>query len=96
ADPSGSVTILTNRKTAKDIYEKQISDVHDVSRLNPSVTYNSENNSFLIRGLDANRVLTTMDGIIIPWFDDIVRGRGGNTTFDFNALSTFDVIQGSD
>ncbi|CAF25915.1 hypothetical protein Q648_00721 [Bartonella quintana JK 12] len=95
-DPSGSVTILTNRKTAKDIYEKQISDVHDVSRLNPSVTYNSENNSFLIRGLDANRVLTTMDGIVIPWFDDIVRGRGGNTTFDFNALSTFDVIQGSD
>ncbi|WP_375705649.1 TonB-dependent receptor plug domain-containing protein, partial [Bartonella sp. AA86SXKL] len=49
-----------------------------------------------IRGLDANRVLTTMDGIALPWFDDIVRGRGGNTTFDFNALSTFDVIQGSD
>ncbi|ATP12106.1 TonB-dependent receptor [Bartonella henselae] len=93
---SDSITILTNRKTAKDIDEKQISDVHDVSRLNPSVNYNSRNNSFVIRGLDANRVLTTMDGIALPWFDDIVRGRGGNTTFDFNALSTFDVIQGSD
>ncbi|EJF85714.1 TonB-dependent hemoglobin/transferrin/lactoferrin family receptor [Candidatus Bartonella washoeensis] len=95
-DASGSVTILTNRKTAKDINEKQISDVHDISRLDPSVTYNTGKNSFVIRGLDANRVLTTMDGIALPWFDDILRGNGGNTTFDFGALSTFDVIQGSD
>ncbi|WP_345095928.1 TonB-dependent hemoglobin/transferrin/lactoferrin family receptor [Bartonella acomydis] len=95
-DASGSVTILTNRKTARDIDEKQISDVHDVDRLNASVSYNSLNNSFVIRGLNANRVLTTMDGIVLPWFDDILRGNGGNTTFDFSALSTFDIIQGSD
>ncbi|WP_026088252.1 TonB-dependent hemoglobin/transferrin/lactoferrin family receptor [Bartonella rattaustraliani] len=93
---SGSVTILTSRKTAEDINAKQIGDAHDVSRLNPSVTYNTSNSSFVVRGLDANRVLTTMDGISLPWFSDIVRGNGGNTTFDFGALSTFDVIQGSD
>ncbi len=93
---SGSVTILTDRKTAEDIDKKQISDVHDVGRLNPSVSYNSLNNSFGIRGLNANRVLTTMDGIALPWFDDILRGNGGNTTFDFSALSAFDIIQGSD
>lgn len=93
---SGSVTILTSRKTAEDIHAKQIGDAHDVSRLNPSVTYNTSNSSFVLRGLDANRVLTTMDGIVIPWFSDIVRGNSGNTTFDFEALSTLDIIQGSD
>ncbi|MBB5073577.1 hemoglobin/transferrin/lactoferrin receptor protein [Bartonella callosciuri] len=95
-DTSGSVTVLTNRKTAKDISEKQISDAHDVSRLDPSINYNTSNNSFVLRGLDANRVLTTMDGIVLPWVSDIIRGNSGNTTFDFGALSTFDIIQGSD
>ncbi|WP_208437538.1 TonB-dependent hemoglobin/transferrin/lactoferrin family receptor [Bartonella taylorii] len=95
-DASGSVTVLTNRKTAKDISEKQVSDVHDVSRLDPSITYNTSNDSFMLRGLDAQRVLTTMDGITLPWTSDIIRGNSGNTTFDFDALSTFDIIQGSD
>ncbi|WP_455482373.1 TonB-dependent hemoglobin/transferrin/lactoferrin family receptor [Bartonella sp. B35(2025)] len=95
-DGSNSVNILTDRKTTEDINEKQISDANDISRLDPSVNYNPKNGSFVIRGLDANRVLTTMDGIVVPWFDDIVRGKGGNTNFDFGAISTLDVIQGSD
>ncbi|WP_455479745.1 TonB-dependent hemoglobin/transferrin/lactoferrin family receptor [Bartonella sp. B23] len=95
-DTSGSVTILTSRKTAKDISEKQISDAHEIGRLDPSITYNASNNSFMLRGLDAQRILTTMDGINLPWISDIVRGNSGNTTFDFDALSTFDIIQGSD
>ncbi|WP_273754419.1 TonB-dependent hemoglobin/transferrin/lactoferrin family receptor [Bartonella sp. MM73XJBT.G] len=96
-DAANSITILTDRKTNENIDEKQVTDEYDVSRLNPSVSYNSENNSFVIRGLDANRVLTTMDGISLPWFNDVLRGGGGgNTTFDFNALSAFDTIQGSD
>ncbi|VEJ45124.1 TonB-dependent hemoglobin/transferrin/lactoferrin family receptor [Bartonella vinsonii] len=103
---SGSVTILTDRKTAKDIDEKQISGIHEISRLDPSVAYNSGKNGFVIRGLNGNRVLTTMDGIVLPWLSDILRDdmmRGstgttttGNTTFDFSSISTFDVIQGSD
>ncbi|WP_455481105.1 TonB-dependent hemoglobin/transferrin/lactoferrin family receptor [Bartonella sp. B12(2025)] len=95
-DGSDLVTVLTNRKTARDISEKQISDVHDINRLDPSITYNTSNNSFVLRGLDADRVLTTMDGIVLPWFSDIVRGNSGNTTFDFGTLSTLDIIQGSD
>ncbi|WP_074380860.1 TonB-dependent hemoglobin/transferrin/lactoferrin family receptor [Bartonella doshiae] len=95
-DISSSVNILTDRKTAENIDEKQISDVHEISRLDPSVAYNSKKNSFAIRGLDANRVLITMDGIVLPWLNDILRGDGGNTTFDLNTLSTFDIIQGSD
>ncbi|WP_336287898.1 TonB-dependent hemoglobin/transferrin/lactoferrin family receptor [Bartonella sp. CB60] len=100
-DLSDSITILTDRKTAKDLNEKQITDIYDISRLDPSVTYNPKNNSFVIRGLNSERVLTTIDGITLPWVDDIVRSQAfekatGNTTFDFNALSTIDIIQGSD
>ncbi len=95
-DAFGSVTILTDRITAKDINAKQINDIYDINQLDPSVSYNPKNNSIVIRGLDADRILTTIDGITLPWFADIVRGQGGNTTFDFNALSTFDIIQGSD
>ncbi|WP_375622223.1 MULTISPECIES: TonB-dependent hemoglobin/transferrin/lactoferrin family receptor [unclassified Bartonella] len=91
-----SVSVLTDRKTAKDIREKQITDAYDISRLYPTVGYNPGNNSFVIRGLEANRVLTTMDGIVLPWFNDILRENSGNTMFDFSALSTLDVIQGSD
>ncbi|WP_332066072.1 TonB-dependent hemoglobin/transferrin/lactoferrin family receptor [Bartonella sp. CB189] len=95
-DALDSATILTNRITSKDINAKQISDIYDVSRLDPSVSYNPKKNSIAIRGLDADRVLTTIDGIALPWFEDIVRGKGGNTTFDFGALSTLDIIQGAD
>ncbi|MCZ2203826.1 TonB-dependent hemoglobin/transferrin/lactoferrin family receptor [Bartonella sp. A05] len=91
------VTVLTDRKTAQDLNKKQIDDIRDISRLNPSVAYNSNNDSFVIRGLDANRVLATIDGIHLPWTNDGVRGiKGGSSMFDLNALSTFDVVQGSD
>ncbi|WP_455475665.1 TonB-dependent hemoglobin/transferrin/lactoferrin family receptor [Bartonella sp. B17] len=95
-DASNSVTILTDRKTAENLDEKQISNMQDVGRLDPSINYNPKKNSIVIRGLDGDRVLTTIDGITIPWFEDSVRGKGGNTTFDFNALSMLDIIQGSD
>lgn len=96
-DPSSTVTILTDRQTAQDIEKKQVSDVYDVNHLNPSISYNSSNDSFIVRGLDANRVLTTIDGVPLPWLNDETRSvKGGNSTFDFNTLSTFDLIQGSD
>ncbi|ENN93401.1 TonB-dependent hemoglobin/transferrin/lactoferrin family receptor [Bartonella bovis] len=96
-NPLDTVTILTDRETAQDIEQKQINDVHDIGRLNPSITYNSNNDSFVIRGLDADRVLVTIDGIPLPWLNDGVRGiKGGSSMFDFNALSTLDIIRGSD
>ncbi|MGL2349026.1 TonB-dependent hemoglobin/transferrin/lactoferrin family receptor [Helicobacter pylori] len=92
-----AVTVLTNRETARDIEQKQINDVHDIERLNPAITYNSNNDSFVVRGLSANRVLVTMDGIPLPWLNDEVRGvKGGSSMFDLNALSALDIIRGSD
>lgn len=90
-------TILTNRSTAKDITEKQVDDVHDISRLDPSIGYNSDSDSFNIRGLDQNRVLTTIDGIRLPWLNDGARNvKLGTSLFDFSSLSTLDIIHGAD
>lgn len=90
-------TILTDRATSKKIEQKQIDDVHDISRLDPSISYNSQNDSFTIRGLDSHRILTTIDGIRMPWLDDVSRGlKGGISMFDFASLSTLDIIHGSD
>lgn len=90
-------TVLTDRVTAKKITEKQVDDIHDISRLDPTINYNSSNNSFNIRGLDANRVLTTVDGIPMPWIEDGARGvTGGINTFDFSTLSTLDIVRGAD
>lgn len=90
-------TILTDRSTANDIEQKQVDDVHDIGRLDPSISYNAQNDSFTIRGLDSNRILTTIDGIRLPWLDDVSRGvKGGISMFDFASLSTLDIIHGSD
>ncbi|KEC54209.1 TonB-dependent hemoglobin/transferrin/lactoferrin family receptor [Bartonella rochalimae] len=90
-------TVLTDRETTQNIDKKQINDIHDISHLNPSINYNTDNNSFVIRGLNANRVLTTIDGVPLPWLNDGVRGiKGGSSAFAFNALSTIDIIRGSD
>lgn len=96
------LTVLTDRKTVQDLDEKQINGIRDISRLNPSVSYNSNNDSVVMRGLDANRVLTTIDGVRLSWSDDGRHGfgvssiKGGGSMFDLGALSTLDVIQGSD
>ncbi|MHC5306738.1 TonB-dependent hemoglobin/transferrin/lactoferrin family receptor [Bartonella sp. LJL80] len=90
-------TVLTDRKTDQDIQDKQVDDVHDIGRLDPSITYNSNNDSFTIRGLDSNRILTTIDGIRMPWLSDNSRGvKGGISMFDFASLSTLDIVHGAD
>ncbi|ALE04012.1 TonB-dependent hemin, ferrichrome receptor [Bartonella ancashensis] len=95
-DPN-AITVLTNRKNVQDIDQKQIDGIHDVNRLDPSITYNVANDSFAIRGLDANRILTQIDGIPLPWLSDEIRGvKGGASMFDMNALSAFDIVKGSD
>ena len=92
-----SPTILTERKTAKDIADKQVDDVHDIDRLDPAINYNSSSDSFNIRGLDQNRVLTTIDGIRLPWlYDGSRQVKNGISLFDFSSLSTLDIIHGAD
>jgi len=90
-------TVLTDRVTAKEITGKQVDNVNDISRLDPSIDYNSINKSFNIRGLDGYRVLTTVDDIPVPWLNDGARGvKGGVDNFDFSSLSTLDIIRGAD
>ncbi|AQX27682.1 MULTISPECIES: TonB-dependent hemoglobin/transferrin/lactoferrin family receptor [unclassified Bartonella] len=96
-NPLNKATVLTDRETIQNIDKKQINDIRDISHLNPSINYSTDNNSFVIRGLNANRVLTTMDGIPLPWLNDGVRGiKGGSSAFAFNVLSTIDIVRGSD
>lgn len=66
-------------------------------RLDPGVTFNRQNNSINIRGLDQDRVLTRIDGIRLPFLDDGARGvKGGLEAVDFNTLSRLDIVRGAD
>jgi len=90
-------TVLTERKTAKELQERQVDRIDDIGRLDPGINYNRTTDSINIRGLGENRVLTTVDGIRIPWLDDGARGvQGGISTIDFDTLSTLDIIRGAD
>jgi hemoglobin/transferrin/lactoferrin receptor protein len=90
-------TVLTKRVTRTELDAAQIEDPDDISRLDPAVNYSEGSKSFNIRGLDKSRVLTTVDGIRIPWIEDGARGlTGGVSAFDFNTLSQLDIVKGSD
>jgi hemoglobin/transferrin/lactoferrin receptor protein len=90
-------TVLTDRITRAQIDAAQVEDPDDISRLDPAVNYSEGSKSFNIRGLDSSRVLTTVDGVRIPWIEDGARGlSGGVSAFDFDTLSQLDVVKGSD
>lgn len=66
-------------------------------RVDAGVTFNRTNDSINIRGLDGDRVLTTIDGIRLPYLNDGAREvRGGLRSFDFDSLSKVEVIRGAD
>lgn len=67
-------------------------------RAEPGVNFSSSSNSINVRGLAQNNVVTTIDGIRIPWLGsgDVREATGGLSTFDFNALSSIDVVRGAD
>lgn len=97
----GSVTDtpLASTTTANDIRKKEINTLKDISNTTePGVAVNSTTGSVNIRGLDGDRVLTTIDGIAIPYLDAYVRTdvTGGSDAYDLSSLSTFDVLYGAD
>lgn len=100
AVPKGSVedTPLATRTTADTLQKKQIDDVDDLGNtVEPSVTYVKNSKSVNIRGLQDDRVLTTIDGIPVPYFFDSVYNYGGGAdTYDFNSLSSVDVLHSAD
>lgn len=92
--------------TAKDIDNKQITRIEDLGRSTEvGVGFNRATGGVNIRGLGDDRVLTTVDGIQIPFLLDASRGNasgannggnGGVNSFDFNALSSVDIVRGAD
>ncbi len=91
-------TPLASHVTEEHIDDNQVTSFEDLGRtLEPGVYFNRANGSVNIRGLDGPRVLTTIDGIAIPFLDDGARDAdGGTDSFDFNELSSVDIVRGAD
>lgn len=87
----------TTQTDAQTLERRQIRSFDDLSRrAEPGLNYNRSNNSINIRGLDRDRVLTTLDGIRMPWLNDAVREvNGGLDSIDFQSLSAIDVVRGA-
>lgn len=85
----------TTRTTREQLDRQQVQSLTDLStRVEAGITFNRQNNSINIRGLDGARVLTTVDGIRQPFLIDTRLNRGGTTAFDFDSLSTLDLLRG--
>ncbi len=85
----------TTRTTREQLDRQQVQSLSDLStRVEAGITFNRQNNSLNIRGLDGARVLTTVDGIRQPFLIDTRINRSGSTAFDFDSLSTLDLLRG--
>ncbi|WP_165801684.1 TonB-dependent hemoglobin/transferrin/lactoferrin family receptor [Kaistia algarum] len=93
-------TAMATTTTAEQINDRFIDSWQSFSnRAEPGVTFSSQTNSINVRGLDQGNVLTTLDGIRIPYLGEggaRTGTNGGLSTFDFGALSTIDVVRGAD
>lgn len=104
-----SDTPLATQTTAEEIEANQIDDIQDLGNTTePGVSTGFAGTGVNIRGLDADRVLTTVDGIPIPYLtngsrqggptslESAIRADGGPSTFDFSTLSAVDIMRGAD
>lgn len=90
-------TPTTSRITRDNLDAAQVRDIDDINRLDPAVNFSAGNNSINMRGLSGPRVLTTIDGVRVPWIEDGARGlSGGVSSFDFDTLSQIDLVKGAD
>ncbi|MFD2237462.1 TonB-dependent hemoglobin/transferrin/lactoferrin family receptor [Aureimonas populi] len=96
ADAGGTAT--TSTTTRETIDNRLIDSIQDLGRTEEAgVSFNRNTRSVNIRGLEGARVLTTIDGIRVPYLADATRGAtGGADSFDFNTLSALDLTRGSD
>lgn len=91
--PSPNVSSI-QKKTLDQRFIRNFEDL--AKRAEPGINFNRTNQSINIRGLEKDRVLTTVDGIRLPYLDDRIRGeKGGVDSIDFNTLSRLDIIRGS-
>lgn len=85
----------TTRTTREELDRQQIQSISDLAnRYEAGISFNRNNNSVNIRGLDGPRVLTTIDGIRQSFLIDSRIDRSSTNAFDFDALSTLDLLRG--
>lgn len=85
----------TTRVTREQLDRQQVTSLSDLAnRTEAGITFNRTTNSLNIRGLDGARVLTTVDGIRQPFMVDTRISRGAQNAFDFDSLSTLDLLRG--
>jgi hemoglobin/transferrin/lactoferrin receptor protein len=91
-------TLLASTATREVLAERQITSIEDLGRsLEPGVNFNRTNGAVNIRGLEGPRVLTTVDGIPVPYLNDTTRGSsGGVDLFEFSSLAGVDIVRGTD
>ena len=103
----GSDTPLATQTTAEDIAKQEIDSIEDLGNTTePGVDYSKRTDGVVIRGLSGPRVATIIDGIPIPYLENLARGGGptgsitnadgGGSSFDFASLSALDVLKGAD
>ncbi|CAN7142755.1 TonB-dependent hemoglobin/transferrin/lactoferrin family receptor [Bosea sp. LjRoot90] len=85
----------TTTTTRAELDRQQVQSLTDLSnRVEAGITFNRQNGTLNIRGLDGARVLTTVDGIRQPFLIDTRIGRAGANAFDFDSLSSLDLLRG--
>lgn len=85
----------TTRTTRQELDRQQVQSITELAnRVEAGIGFNRQNNSINIRGLDGPRVLTTIDGIRQPFLTDTRIDRSSTNAFDFDALSTLDLLRG--
>ncbi|MBX3598367.1 MAG: TonB-dependent hemoglobin/transferrin/lactoferrin family receptor [Rhizobiaceae bacterium] len=80
------------------IQKRMVEDFSDIGRrVDAGVNFNERNTSINLRGLQDDRVLTTVDGVRVPWLvDPRDSAKGGLNAFDFDSLSELDIVRGGD
>lgn len=89
---------LTETTERSELDQRMVTDFKDFSRrVDAGVNFSETSKSVNIRGLQDARVLTTIDGIRLPWLTDPRdSARGGVNAFDFDSLSSLDITKGAD
>lgn len=87
---------LTRTADSEELARKMVDDLSDLGRLDAAASFSRSSKSIQLRGLDQNRVLTTIDGIRVPWLTDARDSvKGGLDAFDFDTISAVDITRGA-
>jgi hemoglobin/transferrin/lactoferrin receptor protein len=105
---AASDTPLASQTNADQIRQKEVSNLSDLGNTTePGVDYvdpkPGKAGGLFVRGLGGSRVVTLVDGIPLPFFENFARAGQATSTmsstassFDFSALSAVDVVRGAD